>query len=72
MEEEVVGSPIFNFHTSSAAKKYPFYAVQWHPEKSGFEWNTRESINHSQLAVRAMQMATNFFVNEGWSQSGRS
>ncbi len=49
----------------SAAKKYPFYGVQWHPEKNGFEWNRRESINHSWDAVMAMQKAANFFVNEG-------
>lgn len=48
-----------------AGKGYPFYGVQWHPEKSGFEWSTKESINHSQHAVVIMQMAANFFVSEG-------
>lgn len=52
------------FVSSMEAQRYPFYAVQWHPEKSGFEWNTGESINHSQHAVRAMQLMANFFVSE--------
>ncbi len=52
-------------HSNNLAKKYPFYGVQWHPEKSGYEWNTKETINHSQHAVTIMQMAANFFVSEG-------
>ena len=46
--------------------KYPFYAVQWHPEKNGFEWTTKEGINHSEHAITIMQMAANFLVQEGW------
>ena len=51
-------------HTKSA-KKYPIYGVQWHPEKNGFEWTTHETIPHSEHAVMVMQMAANFFVQEG-------
>ena len=49
-----------------SGKRYPFYAVQWHPEKNGFEWTTKEGINHSEHAVTIMQMAANFLVQEGW------
>jgi len=44
---------------------YPFYAVQWHPEKAGFEWTPKETIDHSEHALKAMQAAANFFVSEG-------
>ena len=52
-------------HLWVCRKEYPFYAVQWHPEKAGFEWTPAESINHSQHAITAMQAAANFFVSEG-------
>jgi len=44
--------------------KYPFYALQWHAEKIGFEWNDWEDINHSYNAVKAMQYFSNYFVSE--------
>ena len=47
------------------AKDYPFYGVQWHPEKSAFEWDETEDICHSEHAIIIMQMAANFFVGEG-------
>ena len=47
------------------AKKYPIYAVQFHPEKNGFEWISDEAIPHSQHAVIIMQNLANFFVQEG-------
>jgi len=40
--------------------------VQWHPEKNGFEWTTKQGINHSEHAITIMQMAANFLVQEGW------
>ncbi len=44
---------------------YPFYAIQFHPEKNGFEWTTKEDIPHSESAVSVMQALANFFVQEG-------
>ena len=61
--------PVDSFYSSSSSlsgKKYPFYATQWHPEKNGFEWTTKEGINHSEHAVAIMQMTANFLVQEGW------
>ncbi len=49
----------------SVAYKYPFYGVQWHPEKNVFEWTTHEDIPHSLPAVQAAQAMANFFVQEG-------
>ena len=51
--------------SSHPGKKYPVYGVQWHPEKNGFEWTTKEGINHSEHAVAIMQYAANFLVQEG-------
>eukprot|EP00743_Colponemidia_sp_Colp-15_P002174 GILK01002360.1.p1 GENE.GILK01002360.1~~GILK01002360.1.p1 ORF type:complete len:337 (-),score=54.26 GILK01002360.1:144-1154(-) len=51
------------FISTVEAKDYPIYAVQWHPEKSQFEWKDEE-INHSRPVVRTMQYFANFFVNE--------
>lgn len=48
-----------------AAKDYPIYGVQFHPEKNGFEWVADEVIPHSQHAVRIMQNLADFFVQEG-------
>lgn len=52
------------FVSSMEAVRYPFYGVQWHPEKSGFEWNEEQAISHSQHAVWAMQTLADFFINE--------
>uniref|UniRef100_A0A8B9TG67 folate gamma-glutamyl hydrolase n=1 Tax=Anas platyrhynchos TaxID=8839 RepID=A0A8B9TG67_ANAPL len=46
------------------AYKYPIYSVQWHPEKSPFEWKKSTGIPHSSSAVRAAYYIADFFVNE--------
>lgn len=43
------------------AKKYPFVAMQWHPEKNAFEWG-KASIPHSLLAVQLAQGVADAFV----------
>ncbi|KAG8233854.1 hypothetical protein J437_LFUL006877 [Ladona fulva] len=46
-------------------KILPFYAVQFHPEKNSYEWNTkRHSIPHSAEATQVGQYFAEFFVNE--------
>lgn len=54
----------YEFISSIEAIHYPFYGVQWHPEKNIFEWTTAESINHSYHAVSIAQTAANFLVSE--------
>jgi hypothetical protein len=54
----------FEFISSIEHKKYPFYGVQFHPEKNAFEWKI-ESIPHSADAILVEQFYGNFFVNEG-------
>ncbi|XP_077980799.1 gamma-glutamyl hydrolase-like [Glandiceps talaboti] len=46
------------------AIKYPFYGVQWHPEKNIFEWSVKEHMNHSKDAVTISLYMANFMVNE--------
>ena len=50
------------FVSTYEAKANPFYGTQWHPEKNGFEWNSKEQIPHSANAVSVMQWVGNFFV----------
>jgi anthranilate/para-aminobenzoate synthase component II len=52
------------FISSFEHKKYPFYGVQFHPEKNAFEWKI-ESIPHSADAILVEQFYGNFLVNEG-------
>lgn len=43
---------------------YPFYGVQFHPEKNLYEWVRNKNISHSAHAIEAAQFFTDFFVNE--------
>ena len=48
-------------------QKYPFYAVQWHPEKPIFEFGAQKplpKLPHGFEDVRVGQYLANFFVNE--------
>ena len=53
----------------SIAYNYPIYGVQWHPEKSIYEWTTAEGINHSEHAVIVAQTLANFLVQEAHKSS---
>uniref|UniRef100_A0A8B9QDA6 folate gamma-glutamyl hydrolase n=1 Tax=Apteryx owenii TaxID=8824 RepID=A0A8B9QDA6_APTOW len=52
------------FISTMEAYKYPVYGVQWHPEKSAYEWKNSSGIPHSPLAIRAAYYMADFFVNE--------
>ncbi|RLU18954.1 hypothetical protein DMN91_009312 [Ooceraea biroi] len=45
-------------------KNYPFYGIQFHPEKNLYEWVTGKNIPHGRNAARISQYFANFFVNE--------
>ncbi len=49
------------------AYRYPFYAVQWHPEKSPFEWIEKAGMVHTLSAIKATFYTAYFIVSEGWS-----
>ena len=53
------------------AYRYPFYAVQWHPEKSPFEWVDKPGMVHLGSAVRASFYTASFFISEGEEEGGK-
>lgn len=44
--------------------RYPFYGVQFHPEKNIYEWIKNRNISHTANAIKANQYFANFFINE--------
>ncbi|OQR78389.1 gamma-glutamyl hydrolase-like [Tropilaelaps mercedesae] len=55
------------FIAAIEAKAFPFYGVQFHPEKTLFEWTIKQScenIPHTSEATRVSQYFAEFFVNE--------
>ncbi|XP_070505868.1 gamma-glutamyl hydrolase-like [Chironomus tepperi] len=59
----------FEFISSIEHKRYPFYGVQFHPEKNLYEWVRNKNISHTQNAVLASQYFAQFFVNEARKSS---
>ncbi|XP_072307843.1 gamma-glutamyl hydrolase-like [Eucyclogobius newberryi] len=52
------------FISTMEAYRYPFYAVQWHPEKGPFEWINKSGMDHSVPAVQTSFYSASFFVSE--------
>lgn len=50
---------------------YPFYGIQFHPEKNLYEWKTGKNIPHGSDASRIAQYFANFFINEARKNSHR-
>lgn len=61
----------FEFISTMEHKKYPFYGLQFHPEKNMFEWIRNKNISHTANAVLSAQYFTNFFVTEVRKNSNR-
>ncbi|KAM6927444.1 gamma-glutamyl hydrolase [Xenentodon cancila] len=59
------------FISTMEAYRYPFYAVQWHPEKSPFEWIEKAGMVHSTSAVRVSFYTARFFVSEAMKNHHR-
>ncbi|XP_003739520.1 gamma-glutamyl hydrolase-like [Galendromus occidentalis] len=60
--------------SSMEAKHYPFYAVQFHPEKNVFEWVNREghsNIPHTEGAIEVAQFFARFFIDEARKSNHR-
>lgn len=53
------------FISSLEHVRYPFYGVQFHPEKILFEWVREKNISHTYNAIKANRYFADFFVNEG-------
>lgn len=45
-------------------KQYPYYGVQFHPEKNLYEWHKSSTIVHTVDAVKTSQYFAEFFVQE--------
>ncbi|KAI5645421.1 peptidase c26 domain-containing protein [Phthorimaea operculella] len=52
------------FISSIEHKRYPFYGVQFHPEKSAFEWKLSKKYPSSRNAIISNRYFMDFFVNE--------
>ncbi|XP_073325012.1 gamma-glutamyl hydrolase [Pagrus major] len=52
------------FISTMEAYRYPFYAVQWHPEKTTYEWVDKPGMVHTPSAIRACFYTASFFVSE--------
>lgn len=52
------------FVSTMEAKRYPFYSMQWHPEKSAFEWNPGKKIPHDATTIEFNYFISKFMVNE--------
>ncbi|KAL0107080.1 hypothetical protein PUN28_015548 [Cardiocondyla obscurior] len=50
-------------------KQFPFYGLQFHPEKNLYEWVTGKNIPHGSNATIVSQYFANFFVNEARKNS---
>ncbi|XP_032669368.1 chitobiosyldiphosphodolichol beta-mannosyltransferase-like [Odontomachus brunneus] len=50
-------------------KNYPFYGIQFHPEKNIYEWKTGKNIPHGSSATRVAQYFADFFINEARKNS---
>ncbi|XP_036145087.1 gamma-glutamyl hydrolase B isoform X2 [Monomorium pharaonis] len=52
------------FISSLEHTQYPFYGLQFHPEKNLYEWVIGRNIPHGINATIATQYFANFFINE--------
>ena len=59
------------FISSLESVDYPFYGVQFHPEKNVYEWNRETRIPHSKEAVLINQYFADFFINEARKNTNR-
>lgn len=54
------------FVATIEAIDYPFWGVQFHPEKNVYEWGANlTSVPHWPSAIKAGQYFAEFFVNQG-------
>lgn len=54
----------FEFISTIEHRDYPFYGVQFHPEKNLYEWIRNRNIPHDGHAIESAQYFATFFVNE--------
>jgi gamma-glutamyl hydrolase len=59
------------FISSIEHRRYPFYGVQFHPEKNLYEWVRNKNISHTRNAIKAAQYFADFFVDESRKSDNR-
>ncbi|KAL4707705.1 hypothetical protein ACJJTC_014886 [Scirpophaga incertulas] len=52
------------FIASIEHRRFPFYGVQFHPEKISYEWKLSKQYPHSLNAIKSNRHFMDFFVNE--------
>ena len=52
------------FISAAEGKKYPVYAVQFHPEKNAYMFSPEGKIDHGKTSIEIMQEMSTFFVEE--------
>lgn len=52
------------FYFNFLGKTLPFYGVQFHPEKTMFEWAETIAIPHSSKAIRLGQFIGNSYMDQ--------
>ncbi|XP_036958248.1 zgc:171566 [Acanthopagrus latus] len=52
------------FISTMEGYRYPFYAVQWHPERPTYEWIEKPGLVHTPSAIRVGFYCASFFVSE--------
>lgn len=60
---EFVNTSRVEFISSVEHKQYPFFGIQFHPEKSAFEWKRRGYFDHSQKAIITNRYFYDTFVH---------
>lgn len=53
------------FVSSVEHKTKPYYGIQFHPEKTMFEWKESHLTPHDVNAIKVSQYFANFFVGQG-------
>ncbi|CAB1438325.1 unnamed protein product [Pleuronectes platessa] len=59
------------FISTIEAYQYPIYGLQWHPEKTPFEWIDKPGMIHSTAAIRVSFYSGSFFVSEARKSNHR-
>ncbi|CAG9770693.1 unnamed protein product [Ceutorhynchus assimilis] len=54
----------FEFISAMEHKDFPFYGIQFHPEKNQFEFKRNKGFPHTFNSIKVAQYFANFFVNE--------
>ncbi|XP_058487531.1 zgc:171566 [Solea solea] len=59
------------FISTMEGYRYPFYALQWHPEKCPYEWVDKPGMVHTTSATRTCFYTACFFISEAIKNSHR-